>query len=76
MLDLEVIPERSLGCPEKWEFILGKNSVLFSLSGTKQQKKIVYDVLVFQGCIFLKPLRSSKRKWGQLRTFKFFIANM
>ena len=25
MLDLEVIPERSLGCPEKaWEFILGK----------------------------------------------------
>lgn len=32
MLDLEVIPERSLGCPEKWEFILGKNFVIFSLS--------------------------------------------
>lgn len=29
MLDLEVIPERSLGCPEKWEFILGKNFVIF-----------------------------------------------
>jgi len=30
MLDLEVIPERSLGCPEKsWEFILGKSISLF-----------------------------------------------
>lgn len=30
MLDLEVIPERSLGCPEKaWEFILGNIFSLF-----------------------------------------------
>ena len=26
MLDLEVIPERSLGCSESWEFILGKDT--------------------------------------------------
>lgn len=33
MLDLEVIPERSLGCPEKsWEFILGSKFSLFSVA--------------------------------------------
>jgi hypothetical protein len=38
MLDLEVIPERSLGCPEKsWEFILGE---LFSLFIVFLHKKI------------------------------------
>lgn len=30
MLDLEVVPERSVGHPEKsWEFVLGKNYSLF-----------------------------------------------
>lgn len=33
MLDLEVIPERSLGCPEKsWEFVLGLFLLCFALS--------------------------------------------
>lgn len=32
MLDLEIIPERSLRCENNWEFILGKNKSFSSIS--------------------------------------------
>lgn len=31
MLELEVVPERSIGC-EQWEFILGKSLILNSVT--------------------------------------------
>jgi Uncharacterised protein family (UPF0183) len=40
MLDLEVIPERSLGCPEKsWEFILGELFSLFIVFAQQRSNK-------------------------------------
>ena len=41
MLDLEVIPERSLGC-EHWEFILGR----FSFSISEFFKQNVFQFLL------------------------------
>lgn len=36
MLELEVVPERSLGC-EQWEFILGKASLAILYFDTHQK---------------------------------------
>ena len=52
MLDLEVIPERSLGCPEKsWEFILGEFNQ-FSLFLCFANKILKFNFVDFRDAFF------------------------
>lgn len=65
MLDLEVIPERSLGCPEKsWEFILGE---LFSLFSVAQKKIFINSFLVFPGMHFSQAVAIIQTQVGTIK---------
>lgn len=68
MLDLEVIPERSLGCPEKWEFILGEYLNSFSVvSLFEQSNNKTFNVSYTSGMHFSQAVAIIQTQVGTIK---------